>query len=117
MALDDLKQELETLQEEGQAYLEHTEEYLRLKIFKILMKLIVGSLHLLIGISLVGIVLLLLSFGLAERLGDTYANALTGYLIVAAGYLVIGLIIYLFRKQINSILIRRVSAVYFDDES
>lgn len=117
MALDDIKNELNSLQEEGQAYLEHTEHYVRLKIFQVLVKLVVGSTHTLIAVSLVSMVLLLFSFGLASHLGELYDNALIGYSMVAGGYVLIGLIIYLFRNSIKRVLIRRLSAIYFDEES
>lgn len=116
MAFDGVKESTEDIQRQTQEYLEQTEAYVKLKVFQILMKIVIGSIQLLVLGALCGIILLLVSFGLAVHLGEVLDSALGGFLVVVAIYALIGLILYLLRNSLNKMIIGRFSALFFEQE-
>ena len=116
MAFEDVKQSTDQIQQETQEYLEQTEAYIKLKIFQVMMKMVVGSIQFIVLGILGSIIFLLVSIGLAVYLGEQIDNKIGGYLLVAGGYAVIGLILYLLRNSLNKRIIGRFSALFFEQE-
>ena len=116
MAFEEVKETADDIQKQTQEYLEQTEAYVKLKVFQVLMKIVIGSIQTLVLGLLCSIVFLLISIGLAVHLGEVLESALGGYLIVAGGYLILGLIIYLLRNSLNKMLISRFSTLFFEQE-
>ncbi|PQB03800.1 hypothetical protein [Aureitalea marina] len=116
MAFEDVKESTDQIQQDTQEYLEQTEAYIQLKIFQVLMKMVVGSIQFIILGLLGSIIFLLLSIGLAVYLGEYLDNVIAGYLLVAGGYAVLGLILYVLRNSLNKRIIGRFSTLFFEQE-
>lgn len=96
------------------SYLENSEEYIKLKVFKVSMRTITAAAQLLLvgAISLLALLLLSLaaSFGIGQVLGSTSK----GFLIVGLFYVLLGIICYVLRNKLNRPLLRKFSKYYFD---
>jgi hypothetical protein len=114
MAFDELKRDLTEAEADVRSYLQNSEEYVKLKIFKVLMELVtIFAQALLIG-ALALLALVLLSWAAANALNEVMASDYLGYLIVGMGYIVIAAVSYSFRDRLNGPLLRTFSKHYFD---
>ncbi|WP_282050529.1 phage holin family protein [Maribacter aquivivus] len=114
MAFEELKNDLMGLKTEMGSYLEHSDEYYRLKIFKVLSKNATGILKLfLIGISSL-FALLFLSFAACLWLSELMNSYFIGFIIVAGFYILIAIMLYIFREQLNKPVLKKLSKYYFD---
>jgi hypothetical protein len=95
--------------EAGEKYLKATYEYGRLKIFHQL----VLSLNMLTKIFFIGglmiIGLIFLSIALAIWLGEIMESLFGGYLIVGGLIIVLGLLVYVFRKRFETVILKKLS--------
>lgn len=115
MNLDELKKDLIETQADIRSYFSHSEEYLQLKVFKIISKLLASTLQsLLLGLGVM-FVLFFVSLGVSLVLGEWLESYLAGFLIVAAFYALVTLVIYLFRSQLSRPVLRTFSSYYFDE--
>jgi uncharacterized membrane protein len=114
MAFDELKQDLMEAEADVRSYMESSDEYLRLKIFKVLMRSVTSGVQfMLIGIGVV-FALLFLSFAASLALSEALDSYYTGFMIVAGFYVVIGILLYVFREKLNAPILRNFSKHYFD---
>ncbi|WP_441823973.1 phage holin family protein [Maribacter spongiicola] len=114
MAFKELKNDLMGIKSEMGSYLEHSDEYYRLKIFKVLSKNATGILKLfLIGISSL-FALLFLSFAACLWLSELMNSYFIGFIIVAGFYILIAIMLYIFREQLNKPVLKKLSKYYFD---
>ena len=98
----------------GDAYVKKTEEYYKLKLFQqisVSISLITKA-FIIGGLLFVGLFFLALALALA--LGEWLDNLALGYLIVAALFLLITVILYYNRQVINKKIIRTLSIKFFD---
>lgn len=114
MAFKELKNDLMEADADIRSYLELTEEYIELKIFKILMRFVTTSIKSILITLGVLFVLFFLSVGVSFAIGDNLNSNYLGFIIVAGFYLVISLLIYLFRKQLNKPILAKFSSHYFE---
>ena len=114
MALDELKRDLTVAEADVRSYLENSEEYVKLKIFKVLMELVtIFAQTLLIG-ALSLLALVLLSWAASNALNGALESAYLGYLLIGMGYILIAVICYFLRDRLNRPLIRTFSKHFFD---
>jgi hypothetical protein len=114
MAFEELKNDLMGLKTNMGSYLEHSDEYYRLKIFKVLSKNATGILKLLlIAISSL-FALLFLSFAACLWLSELMNSYFIGFLIIAGTYIFIAVMLYIFREQLNKPVLKKLSKYYFD---
>ena len=114
MALTQLKKDLTEAEADVRSYLENTEEYAKLKIFKVLMELVTTlALTLLIG-ALILLALILLSWAASNALNEVLESAYLGFLFIGTGYILIAVICYFVRDRINAPLLSKFSKHYFD---
>ncbi len=114
MAFQELKQDLIEVEADMRSYMDSSDEYLKLKIFKVLMRSLTSSVQfLLIGIGLV-FALLFISFAASLALSETLDSYYGGFLIVAAFYTLIGILLYVFREKLNAPILKKFSKHYFD---
>ncbi|RAJ16811.1 hypothetical protein [Olleya aquimaris] len=100
--------------DKGEAYLQKSQEYYKLKIFQqltsslslVLKALLIG------GLLLIGLVFLAVSSAIA--IGNALDSIALGFVIVGALFLVLSGIIYLLRKHINNTVIKTISKSFFD---
>jgi len=98
----------------GENYLKNSEEYIKLKIFQqlsmsfsLLIKLcIIG------GLIFLGIVFLAVAGTLA--LGEWIGSLMLGVILVGVILLLLAMVVYSFRKRIDTIIVKKMSKSYFD---
>ncbi|MDO1511618.1 hypothetical protein Q2T41_19865 [Maribacter confluentis] len=113
MAFEELKNDLIGLQTEMGSYIEHSEEYYRLKIFKVLSKNATGLLQLaLIGISAL-LALLFLSFAACLWLSELMDSYFGGFVVISGFYIFLAFVCYLFREKLNKPVLKKLSTYYF----
>ncbi|MFX0557866.1 hypothetical protein ACOCEA_13790 [Maribacter sp. CXY002] len=114
MVFKELKNDLIEADADIRSYVELSEEYIELKIFKVFMRFLTSTIKsalLSLGILFV---LLFLSIGASLALCEVYDSYYLGFVIVAGFYLIISAIIYIFRKQLNRPLLAKFSTYYFE---
>ena len=114
MALEALKRDLTGAEADVRSYLENSEEYAKLKIFKILMELVTAFAQtLLIGAMLL-LAMLLLSWAAANALNEALESHCLGFLIIGLGYMFVAMLCFFLRDRLNGPLLRTFSKHYFD---
>lgn len=114
MAFETLKKDLVDVDTDMRSYLENSEAYLKLKTFKVLMKMITtGAQTVVIGAILL-IALLMFSLGTSLALNEVLDSFYYGFLITGLFYIVIAILCYFFRGVLNRPLLRNFSKHYFD---
>ncbi|MCM4167862.1 hypothetical protein KCTC52924_01323 [Arenibacter antarcticus] len=114
MALEDLKDNLSEVDRNVRAYLENSEEYYKLKGFKMAMRSISSLVKLLLLGSIALLALFMLSFAFAYGIGQWLNNIFLGFLAVGGTYILLGIACYLFRNKLDKPLIKKFSDYYFD---
>ena len=114
MAFEEIKMDLTEAEADVRSYLKNSEEYLQLKVFKILMTYVTSFTQIL----LVGIIMVLafftLSIGASLALNQELDSYYFGFIIIGAVYVLIAILCYIFRNKLNGPLIRKFSKNYFD---
>jgi hypothetical protein len=116
MAFEEFKENLEDVQENAKAYIERSVEYYKLLGFKIAMK----STTLALKFFLIAFCLLLfIIFGSVAgslALGKFLGSYPLGFLCVSGFYLVLALLLFLFRnKIIDKPILEKFSEIFFND--
>jgi ABC-type multidrug transport system fused ATPase/permease subunit len=113
MAFEELKNDLIGMKTEMRSFIEHSDEYYRLKIFKILSKHATGILKfLVIGTSSI-FALLFISFAVCIGLSEVFDSYFIGFIIVASFYILVSILLYLFREKLNAPVLKKLSKYYF----
>lgn len=114
MAFDKFKDTLTETDYDIRSYLKHNEEYLQLKVFKILMRLVTVFFQtLLVGFMLL-LALFILALGVSYAIGQIFGNIWYGFVIVGVFFMLLAFIFYVLRKSINKPIIKFFSTYYFD---
>lgn len=116
MALEDLKENTDAIQENAKAYLESSIAYYKLWGFKVAMK----STTLLVKFFLIAmcllVVLLFISIAGAMSLGQVFGSYPLGFLAVAGIYLVVALLLFLVKdKIVEGPILEKFSEIFFND--
>ena len=116
MAFDELKENVEDIQENAKAYLESSISYYKLWGFKVAMKSTTMILKFfLISICLM-IFLLFISIAGAIALGQMMDSYPIGFMIVAGIYLVLALLLFLVKdKIVEGTILEKFSEIFFND--
>ena len=116
MALEEISENLEDIQENTKAYLDKSLAYYKLWGFKVAMKSTTLALKFfLIAICLM-IVLLFVSIAGALSLGQLLSSYTFGFLIVAGVYLVLALLLFLVKdKIVEGPILEKFSEIFFND--
>ena len=98
----------------GERYLVASREYFKLKIFQQVSKSFsfIGKLVLIGGLLLLG--LIFLAVASVIWLGDLLDSIILACLVVALFFFVCGFIVYLFRKQLDTVILKKLSNEFFD---
>ena len=114
MAFEELKKDLMEADADVRSYLNHSDEYFRLQVFKVLMRFLTTSLQtVLVGLGIV-FVLFFLSLGASLALCEVLDSYYLGFVLVGGFYMLVSLFLYVFRKRLNGTLLRKFSPLYFD---
>ncbi|PIB27972.1 hypothetical protein [Maribacter sp. 4G9] len=114
MAFDEFKENLLGAEAEMRSYMETSDEYVRLRIFKILMHFVTSIFQsLLIGMVSV-FALLFLSFAACLAISESMDNYYGGFIIIGTFYVLVIIMFYIFRKKLNAPILRKFSNYYFE---
>ena len=114
MAFKEFKQDLIGAEADMRSYIENSDEYLKLKIFKVAMHHVTGiSQFLLIGIGIV-FALLFLSLAACMALSEVLDSYVVGFIIVGIFYTLVAILLYIFRERLNVPILKKFSKYYFD---
>lgn len=115
--LEELKENVEDIQENTKAYLESSIAYYKLWGFKVAMKSTTLALKFsLIAICLV-VVLLFVSVAGAIAIGKLLDSYVFGFLIVAGIYLILALLLFLVKdKIVEGPILEKFSEIFFNDD-
>jgi len=114
MALEELKDNVSEVNQNVRGYLKNTEEYYKLKGFKIAMRSITSLVKILMLGSIALLSLFMLSFAFAHGIGQWLDNIFLGFLIMGIFYILLGWIAYMFRNKLDGRILRRFSEYFFD---
>jgi ABC-type multidrug transport system fused ATPase/permease subunit len=116
MALEEIKDTIEDVQENAKAYIDKSIAYYKLWGFKVAMKSTTLALKfILIAICLV-IVLLFVSVAGAIALSNLFGSYTLGFLAIAAVYLVLALLLFLVKdKIVEGPILEKFSEIFFND--
>lgn len=117
MALEELKHNVEDIQENTKAYVEDTIAYYKLWGFKVAMK----STTLILKFTLIAIclmiVLLFVSVAGALALGNAFDSNVLGFLAVAGIYLILVLLLFLVKdKIVEGPILEKFSEIFFNED-
>lgn len=96
-------------------YLENSEEYLKLRVFKLLMVSFTSFSRVLVigGVSILA--LLFLSIAASVALGSALQNTTYGFLPVGAFYVFLAVILLLFRDRLDGSVLKKFSKHFFEN--
>ncbi|MGL2965431.1 competence protein [Flavobacterium sp. XGLA_31] len=116
MALEEIKDNLEDIQENAQAYVETSLAYYKLWGFKVAMKSTTLALKFLLIALCLTIVLLFVSVAGALALGDVLGSYPLGFLLVAGIFLVLALLLFLVKdKIVEGPILEKFSEIFFNE--
>ncbi len=116
MAFQDIKEDLEQIQEESKAYINSSLAYYKLWGFKVAMKSTTMVLKFLLVILFASLFVLFASIALALVIGKALDNYIYGFLIVAGFYLLLTILVSLIKPQIvEGKILRKFSDIFFND--
>ena len=116
MALEEIKDNLEDIQENAQAYVETSLAYYKLWGFKVAMKSTTLALKFLLIALCLTIVLLFVSVAGALALGDVLGSYPLGFLLVAGIFLVLALLLFLVKdKIVEGPILEEFSEIFFNE--
>ncbi len=96
------------------SYLENSEAYFKLKIFKALMRAVTSFTHVVVVGAIAFLAVFFLSLGVSYSIGQALENTFYGFAIVGGFYVVVAILCYVFRQRLDSPLLRRFSKYYFE---
>jgi ABC-type antimicrobial peptide transport system permease subunit len=112
--LETIKETSGKMADAGETYVKKTEEYYKLKVFQqITVSISFVTKGLIIG-GVLFLALFFLAFSLAFAIGKWLDSLALGYLIIAALFLIITVILYYNRRVINKKIIQALSSKFFD---
>ena len=113
MAFEKLKENVLDTDVNIHAYLKSSEDYIKLKSFKVLMLGVTYITKVIVIGALTCIMLLILSFAVAFRLAQVLGDTFYGFLIVGLFYALVVMVVYFLRDKFNGPLLRKFSKCYF----
>jgi hypothetical protein len=116
MAFEELKQDIMEVNADIKSYLANSEEYLRLKLFKLYMVSLTSFAQILVLGALLLVAVIFLSTAASIALGYWLDNTLYGFLIVGLCYTALWTLVFIFRERIERPVIRKFSKHFFDQE-
>lgn len=117
MALEELKDNVEEIQENAKAYVESSIAYYKLWGFKVAMKSTTLILKFILIAICMMIVLLFMSVAAALAIGDLLNSYVVGFLIVAGVYFVLALLLFMIKdKIVEGPILEKFSEIFFNED-
>ncbi|MFI2741677.1 phage holin family protein [Zhouia sp. PK063] len=116
MALNDLHENIDDINEHAQAYIDKSIEYYKLSIFKKVMKGGTSLVNFLIIGAIIFLALFVLSAGAAVAIGKWIDDFVLGCVIVGVAYLIFAFIFYKFlSKKVETSILKKASEEFFEE--
>lgn len=114
MAFEEMKHHLSELDKRVISYVDDSLEYIELRGFKISMVLVTSLVKFFIYGSIGLLFLLVMTTAAAIALSAVLGGYHWGFLAVAGLYLLLGMLVYVLRKNIDKVILRFFSEKFFD---
>jgi hypothetical protein len=116
MALEEIKENFEDIQENTKAYIDTSIAYYKLWGFKVVMKSTTLALKFFLIVMCLGIVLLFVSIAASLALAQYFHSYPLGFLCVAGFYLFLALLLFLVKdKIVEGPILEKFSEIFFND--
>lgn len=116
MAFEDIKEDLEQIQEESKALINSNIAYYKLWGFKVAMQSTTMVLKFFLIVVFATLFVLFASLALAIVIGKVMDNYVYGFLIVAGFYLLLTILVSFIKPQIvEGKILRKFSEIFFND--
>lgn len=116
MPFEEIKENVEDIQENAKAYVETSLAYYKLLGFKVAMKSTTLMVKFLLIALCLTIVLLFVSIACALALGQWFNSYPLGFLAVAGVYLVLAMLLFLVKdKIVEGPILEKFSEIFFND--
>ena len=116
MALEEIKENFEDIQENTKAYIDTSIAYYKLWGFKVVMKSTTLALKFFLIVMCLGIVLLFVSIAASLALAQYFHSYPLGFLCVAGFYLFLALLLFLVKdKIVEGPILEKFSEIFFKD--
>lgn len=116
MALEELQDNIEDIQENAKAYVESSIAYYKLWGFKVAMKSTTLILKFILIAICMMIVLLFLSIAAALAVGELMDSYVIGFLIIAGVYMILALLLFMVKdKIVEGPILEKFSEIFFND--
>ncbi len=116
MAFDELKQDLMEANADIKSYLEYSEEYLKLKAFKLVMVVLTSFTRAFLVGAVAMVALLFLSTAASLALGAAMQNTIYGFLLVGLFYAIVAVVLLVFRARLDRPILRKFSKHFFENQ-
>lgn len=116
MAFQELKKDLIDANADIKSYLEYSEEYLKLRVFRLYMISLTSFTQILVLSAIAILTLVILSTAISIALGNVFNSYVYGFMAVGLVYLILGVLCYFFRNQMNKPILRKFSKEFFNDD-
>ncbi len=115
--LEELKENVEDIQENAKAYIESNIAYYKLWGFKVAMKSTTLILKFLLIAICMMIVLLFMSVAAALAIGELMESYVVGFLIVAGVYFILAFLLYKIKdKIVEGPILEKFSEIFFNED-
>ena len=115
--LEDLKDNVEDIQENAKAYIESNIAYYKLWGFKVAMKSTTLILKFFLIAICMMIVLLFMSVAAALAIGNLMESYVLGFLIVAGVYFILALLLFMIKdKIVEGPILEKFSEIFFNED-
>lgn len=116
MALEEIKENLEDIQENTKAYIDTSIAYYKLWGFKVAMKSTTLALKFFLIAMCLGIVLLFVSIAASLALGQYFNSYPMGFLCIALIYLLLAILLFLVKdKIVEGPILEKFSEIFFNE--
>ncbi len=116
MAFEKLKEQISELQIDSEKALQSNIHYYKLWLFKVLTRTMTDFTKILLLGSLAFLVFLFIAIGSAFAIGMYLENNALGFLIVGGVFLVVLLLVFIFKKKlVEKPLLSKMSKIYFKE--
>ena len=117
MALEELQDNIEDIQENAKAYVESSIAYYKLWGFKVAMKLTTLILKFTLIAMCLMIVMLFLSVAAALAIGQLMNSYVVGFLIVAGVYFILAMLLFMVKdKIVEGPILEKFSEIFFNED-
>ena len=114
MVFETLKKGLMDADADMRSYIDASEDYYKLKIFKVVVKSITSIAQVFLIAFFLMLALFLFSFGISIALNKALNSYYIGFIIVGLFYLITVVLCYVFRDYLHKPVIRNFSKHYFN---